>query len=100
MTIRGLVQCWVCGCPIEYVEGAGWTVTGTDTTADGLTFCPPDPDREPTGVHEPERHHDGQPGLCSEDCTHHDAIGTYWADKTCPRCGCNAYRCAYTPCPG
>ena len=98
--IIDLVQCWRCGLPITYVDGAGWTPLDTGTTADGLTYCPPDPDNEPTGVHEPERHPDGSPDGCSEHCTHHDAIGAYWADKCCPQCGGNAYACAYAPCRG
>ncbi len=44
--------CRRCGQPIEQIGGA-WVVTGTGTTADGLSYCPPDPDADPAGVHEP-----------------------------------------------
>lgn len=44
--------CRHCGVPIVDVDGT-WVVLGTGTSADGLSFCPPDPDREPAGDHEP-----------------------------------------------
>lgn len=43
--------CKGCGCNVREIEPGLAVVEGTGTTADGLTFCPPDPDREPAGDH-------------------------------------------------
>lgn len=50
------LSCKGCGLPIERAEDGTCFVFGTRTTADGVSFCPPDPDGEPEGVHEPEMH--------------------------------------------
>lgn len=36
-------KCRFCRLRIENVQGV-WVVLGTNTTADGLTYCPPNPD--------------------------------------------------------
>lgn len=36
--------CRYCKLPVREIEPGLAVVEGTDTTADGLTFCPPDPD--------------------------------------------------------
>lgn len=38
-----LPKCRFCGLPIIMIDGY-WIVTDSDTTADGLSYCPPDPD--------------------------------------------------------
>lgn len=43
--------CRRCRMPVRVIAPGIAVVEGTDTTADGLTFCPPDPDREPKGDH-------------------------------------------------
>jgi hypothetical protein len=45
-------RCVYCDQPIKLVDGA-WVVMGSGTTGDGLSYCPPDPDREPVGAHYP-----------------------------------------------
>lgn len=53
--------CRKCGLPIECYgsspgTGTYWAVAGTGTTADGLSYCPPDPDhRGRLGCHVPRR---------------------------------------------
>lgn len=37
------MDCMKCKMPVEQV-GDALVVTGTNTTADGLSYCPPDPD--------------------------------------------------------
>lgn len=44
--------CVTCGSPIKAVDGQ-WVVVGTRTSADGLTYCPPNPDADPAGEHRP-----------------------------------------------
>lgn len=45
------MRCLHCELPVKTVAGVVY-VDGTGTTADGLTYCPPDPDRDPgDGVH-------------------------------------------------
>lgn len=46
-------DCQRCGCPVANIDGTWVVLDGETTTADGLTFCPPDPDREPVGEHVP-----------------------------------------------
>ncbi len=43
--------CTRCGCTVGRLDDGTLFVTDTGTTADGLTFCPPDPDSEPVGDH-------------------------------------------------
>lgn len=45
-------RCRKCGLTIEWI-GRAWVVVDTDTTADGLSFCPPDPDAGRVGNHVP-----------------------------------------------
>lgn len=45
-------QCQTCTLPLVAVDGA-WVVVGTQTTADGLSYCPPDPDAPDTTQHRP-----------------------------------------------
>ena len=48
MSEAALVQrtgpCRRCGCNVREIEPGLAVVEDTGTTADGLTFCPPDPD--------------------------------------------------------
>ena len=44
--------CRKCRCPICYIGGA-WVVIDPSTTADGLSYCPPNPDAPKHGVHVP-----------------------------------------------
>jgi hypothetical protein len=44
--------CRRCRLPIEPIAST-WVVTGTGTTADGLSYCPPNPDAASHGVHRP-----------------------------------------------
>lgn len=46
--------CDGCGSAIKLIAGT-WTVVGTRTSADGLTYCPPNPDADPAEVHRPRR---------------------------------------------
>jgi len=46
-----VVTCRRCKCQVRVIEPGLAVVEGTGTTADGLTFCPPDPDRDPQGNH-------------------------------------------------
>lgn len=48
--------CKKCRCPIEPVPGhpGEWVVMGTGTTADGLSYCPPNPDAGKVGSHQPK----------------------------------------------
>lgn len=43
--------CSGCGLALMYVAGVGWVPNSTGTTADGLTYCPPDPDRPTSALH-------------------------------------------------
>lgn len=47
-------ECRRCELPVT-VSGDVWVVFGSDTTADGLSYCPPDPDYRgrSLGVHRP-----------------------------------------------
>jgi hypothetical protein len=45
--------CRRCGLPIAQAPDGAWFVQGTGATADGLSLCPPDPDQDPVGEHEP-----------------------------------------------
>lgn len=46
-------DCRKCGYPIER-SGTAWTAISGDT-ADGLSYCPPDPDAARHGVHQPRK---------------------------------------------
>ena len=49
-----MTRCRKCRCPIELIDGT-WVVMNSKTTADGLSYCPPNPDsRGPFGKHEPK----------------------------------------------
>jgi hypothetical protein len=54
-------QCRRCHCPIARV-GNAWVVTGTGTTTDGLSYCPPDPDAPRVGSHAPR----AEPATCGK----------------------------------
>lgn len=45
--------CTSCGLPVV-PSGRGWTVVDTGTSADGLSYCPPDPDADAHHEHRPE----------------------------------------------
>jgi len=47
--------CRKCHLTIEFIGGT-WVVMDTGTTADGLSYCPPDPDtaRRVIGDHQPK----------------------------------------------
>lgn len=48
-------ECHRCDLPIVKV-GSVWVVTGTDSTADGLSYCPPNPDHAGHhGAHAPRK---------------------------------------------
>jgi hypothetical protein len=52
--------CRKCRLAIELIGGA-WVVMGTGTTADGLSYCPPDPDHQGRlSVHVPYARKDGR----------------------------------------
>lgn len=56
-TVRNMPTriCRKCGLPIVWIDGV-WTVMDTETTADGLSYCPPDPDtRKRPGDHIPRK---------------------------------------------
>ena len=56
MRIPYAVSCRKCKLNLERVGGGSgmWVVADTGTTADGLSFCPPDPDaRKVPGSHQP-----------------------------------------------
>lgn len=66
--------CRHCLQPITNIDGVQ-IVTGTNTTADGLSYCPPNPDHEgPFGDHVPVHGSGVEPVKCTE-------------------CGGNAFRC-------
>lgn len=46
--------CRKCGCPIELIGGA-WVVNDPETTAGGLSYCPPNPDAARVGNHIPRK---------------------------------------------
>lgn len=47
--------CRKCGCPIDNVNGV-WVVFDPSTTADGLSYCPPNPDHTGyLGAHAPKK---------------------------------------------
>lgn len=46
--------CRKCHLPVVHAGGA-WVVEGTGTTADGLSYCPPNPDAARVGDHDPGR---------------------------------------------
>jgi hypothetical protein len=52
--LRDRRRCLRCGHPIERIGGA-WVVVGTADAADGLSYCPPDPDADRVGNHVPAR---------------------------------------------
>lgn len=47
-----MTTCRKCKLPIEHIGGA-WVVIDPATTADGLSYCPPDPDARNVGSHVP-----------------------------------------------
>lgn len=52
-----LPNCRYCGLPIQLIDGY-WIVIDPETTADGLSYCPPDPDHQgDLGWHEPPCDH-------------------------------------------
>lgn len=46
-----LPECSGCGLPVDTADDGTVFVFGTGTSADGLSYCPPDPDGEPDGTH-------------------------------------------------
>lgn len=44
--------CRKCGSVIAFIGGA-WVVQDRETTADGLSYCPPNPDADRVGSHQP-----------------------------------------------
>lgn len=46
-----LPLCTGCGLPLETADDGTVFVYGTGTTADGLSYCPPDPDGEADDTH-------------------------------------------------
>jgi hypothetical protein len=44
--------CRKCRLTIAWIGGA-WVVVDTGTTADGLSYCPPDPDAAKVSYHSP-----------------------------------------------
>lgn len=44
--------CRKCKCSIALVAGE-WVVVDPETTADGLSYCPPNPDADKVGKHVP-----------------------------------------------
>lgn len=53
---RQLYTCAKCRMPIQYFRSNGdvyWVVTESSTTADGLSYCPPNPDARRHGSHRP-----------------------------------------------
>ena len=53
--MNGTRICRKCGLSIQFIDDV-WVVMDTQTTADGLSYCPPDPDaRGPFGNHVPSR---------------------------------------------
>lgn len=69
------MRCLHCELPLMIIDGGDPVVDGTDTTADGLSFCPPDPDHEPTGTHLP---------VC---CPRHGAEVRAWRGQGCGESG-------------
>jgi ribosomal protein L24E len=58
-----LIRCRFCGLPIEKIGGY-MVVMGTGTSADGLSFCPPNPDHDgELGSHEPPCDHEWVAGM-------------------------------------
>lgn len=45
--------CRKCQATIAPAGGGEWVVTGTGTSGDGLSYCPPDPDASHHGKHQP-----------------------------------------------
>jgi hypothetical protein len=44
--------CRKCRAMVRWT-GDAWMVVETETTADGLTYCPPNPDAARVGIHVP-----------------------------------------------
>jgi hypothetical protein len=49
------MTCRNCGCLLVPIGNNEWAVTGTGTTADGLSYCPPNPDAVKVGKHRPRK---------------------------------------------
>lgn len=65
------MRCSHCKLPVVNIGGA-LVVMDTGTTADGLSYCPPDPDHQgEVGAHLPTL------------CAHHDSEVREWQGKSC-----------------
>lgn len=53
--LREVNACTRCKCRIQWT-GEAWVVIDDNSSADGLSYCPPDPDANRHRDHTPRRH--------------------------------------------